>query len=75
VRRQSITAIADGCDRTPVQVLIRWRMQVGNIVVLKSVNPMRIASSFDVLDMASISSLDSGSRLGPNPRTFDFRGR
>ena len=78
----TVTAVAEGCGRTPAQVLIRWHIQLGNIVIPKSVNPTRIASNFDVFDfelsadeMASISSLDDGTRLGPNPRTFNFTGR
>jgi 2,5-diketo-D-gluconate reductase A len=77
-----VAGVAESCGRTPAQVLIRWHIQLGNIVIPKSVNPKRIASNFDVFDfelssndMASISSLDDGSLLGPDPRTFDFIGR
>lgn len=77
-----VTALAQRHDRTPAQVLIRWHIQLGNIVIPKSVNPDRIVSNFDVFDfaldeddMASIASLDNGTRLGPDPRTFNFTGR
>ncbi|MEV0337129.1 aldo/keto reductase [Nocardia sp. NPDC050717] len=73
----TIVTVAKELDRTPAQVIIRWHLQLGNIVIPKSVTPSRIAENFDVFSfeldgpaMEAISRLDAGTRVGPDPATF-----
>lgn len=73
----TITAVAEAHDRTPGQVVIRWHIQLGSVVIPKSVTPERIEQNFRVFDfelaqdeMAAIEALDANERTGPNPDTF-----
>jgi 2,5-diketo-D-gluconate reductase A len=57
--------------------MIRWHIQLGNVVIPKSVNPARIEENFRVFDfelsaeeMDAIAELDAGERAGPDPQTF-----
>ncbi len=72
-----VTRIADDHDVTPGQVVIRWHIQLGNVVIPKSVTPARIEENFDVFgfhlsgdEMSAIEALDAGDRTGPDPDTF-----
>src|SRR3954449_12872457 len=73
----AITAIAEAQGKTPGQVVIRWHLQLGNVVIPKSVTPERIEQNFEVFgfelsddEMAAIEALDEGERTGPDPDTF-----
>ncbi len=73
----AIVEIAERHGRTPGQVVIRWHLQLGNIVIPKSVTPERIVENFDVFgfelddaEMEAIHALDRGERIGPDPDTF-----
>lgn len=73
----AIVAIGRKHDRTPAQVVLRWHLQTGNVVIPKSVTPARIRENIDVFgfeldaeDMAAIAALDENRRLGPDPAEF-----
>jgi diketogulonate reductase-like aldo/keto reductase len=73
----TVTSIAGEYGRTPAQVLIRWSLQLGNVVIPRSANPERIASNFDVLDfeladehMEALNGLNDGTRVREDPLTY-----
>ena len=72
-----LTAIGAKHGKSSAQVMIRWHLQLGNVVLPKSVTPARIAENIDVFDfeldasdLAAIASLETGHRTGPNPDEF-----
>jgi 2,5-diketo-D-gluconate reductase A len=74
---ETIAGVAARHERTPAQAILRWHLQLGNIVIPKSVTPARIRENFELFDfelsdddMAEIGALDVGQRIGPDPATF-----
>ena len=72
-----IVAIAEEHGRTSAQVVIRWQLQVGNVVLTKTTTPARVRENLDVAgfelsasQMAAIAALDREQRTGPDPRVF-----
>ncbi|MFI5959830.1 aldo/keto reductase [Cryptosporangium sp. NPDC051539] len=74
----ALAEIAAEVGRTPAQTVLRWHLQLGNVVFPKSVTPARIRENFEVFDFAlnaaqmdAISALP-GERIGANPETAFF---
>jgi 2,5-diketo-D-gluconate reductase A len=74
-----LVGLAQKYGKTPAQVVLRWHVQLDNIVFPKSMHPERMRENIDVFDfelagddVQAISALDRGTagRLGPNPDTF-----
>ncbi|MBI0316214.1 aldo/keto reductase [Streptomyces javensis] len=73
-----LAAIAEKHGKSPAQVVLRWHLDLGNVVIPKSVTPSRIKENIDVFDfqldsedLAAIDSLETGVRLGFDPETFN----
>ncbi|MBQ0710052.1 MULTISPECIES: aldo/keto reductase [unclassified Ochrobactrum] len=74
----TLKAIAEKHGKSVAQVILRWHIETGNIVIPKSVTPARIEENFDVFDFRlngtdhdAITKLDKADgRIGPNPSTF-----
>jgi 2,5-diketo-D-gluconate reductase A len=74
----ALTAIAERHGKSAAQVVLRWHLQLGNVVIPKSVTPSRIRENADVFDFAltddeltAIGALDRGLRTGPDPDTLN----
>jgi 2,5-diketo-D-gluconate reductase A len=74
----TLVTIAAHHGRTVAQVVLRWHLQLGNVVIPKSVTPERVRENLDIFDfelseddLAAIARLEAGHRTGPDPDTFD----
>ena len=74
-----LESISRRVGRSPAQVVLRWHIQRGLIVIPKSTHQERIEQNAQVFDFAldeddmkAISAMDSGIRAGADPDNFDF---
>ncbi|KAA1034804.1 aldo/keto reductase [Pseudonocardia sp. EV170527-09] len=72
-----LTEIAERVGKSAAQVVLRWHIQLGNIVFPKSNNPERIKENFEIFDfalseddIAAVEKLHTGKRIGPDPDDF-----
>ena len=76
----TLTALAAKHGRTAAQVVIRWHIQEGLLVIPKSVRSERLRENLDVFgfqldadDMERLRAMDRpDGRIGPDPDTADF---
>jgi diketogulonate reductase-like aldo/keto reductase len=73
----TVAAMAQAHGKSPAQIVLRWHLQLGNIVIPRSVTPSRIEENFDVFDfeltseeMTAFEALETGGRTGPDPDEF-----
>jgi 2,5-diketo-D-gluconate reductase A len=75
---QVVTTLASKYGRTAAQIVLRWHLQLGNVVIPKSVTPARIRENLAVFDfelapddVAALSDLNRDLRTGPDPDRFN----
>lgn len=73
----SVVTIAERHGKTAAKILLRWNLELGNVVISKSVTPERIRSNMEIFDFeltsddhAALATLDTGTRTGPDPNVY-----
>ena len=76
---ETLQQLGEQYGKSAAQIIIRWHLQHGLVVIPKSVTPSRIAENFDVFNfelsdahMAQIDALNRNERFGQNPDSFNF---
>ncbi|TCC30680.1 aldo/keto reductase [Kribbella speibonae] len=70
----AVQELARKHSRTPAQIVLRWHLQLGHLVIPKTVHPERMRSNLDVFDfrlddndLKILGAFESGRRLGEDP--------
>ncbi|GAA2295463.1 aldo/keto reductase [Streptomyces kunmingensis] len=78
LKDDAVTTIAARHGKSPAQVVLRWHLQTGNVVIPKSVTEARIRENLDVFDfelvpqeLDALAAADRGLRTGPDPDTLN----
>jgi 2,5-diketo-D-gluconate reductase A len=78
LKNPALVRIGEKHGKSAAQVVLRWHVQSGYMVIPKSVTPERIAANIDVFDfdlspdeMQAIDGLDTGNRMGPHPEELN----
>jgi diketogulonate reductase-like aldo/keto reductase len=75
LREPAIAAMAERYSATPAQIILRWHLQHGTIIIPRTRTPDRLAENLQAArlpqlepaDMSVIDALDCDGRIGPNP--------
>lgn len=74
-----LAEIAKKHGKTPAQVVLRWHIDLGLVVIPKSITPSRIKENFEIFDfsldaddLAKIATLETGERMGGDPETANY---
>lgn len=75
-----VAELAQKHGKTPAQVILRWHVQSGFIVIPKSVTPERIRENIALFDftlseddMGAVEGMERGQRIGADPDTASFK--
>ncbi|WP_108671850.1 aldo/keto reductase [Peribacillus acanthi] len=75
----TINHVATKHSKSPAQVILRWHLQHGTVIIPKSITPSRIEENTQIFDfelsleeMTQIDALNMDARFGPDPDNFNF---
>lgn len=76
--KEPIVAAAKAHGKTVGQIVLRWHIELGHVVLPKTSTSSRLAENFDLFNFelsavehAAISALETGTNYGPDPRTYN----